>query len=82
MLAVHAFFHLLHLVQTHTTYDGLHGDVSFQSSQASVIALLGIVFAMEAPNRGMLFGIPSHRGLMKAGVYMIRRYHGYTFQYA
>ena len=64
---VHGFFHGLHLVQTHTTYDGLHGDVSFQSSQASVIALLGVVFAMEAPGRGMFLGIPSHRGLSKAG---------------
>ena len=27
LLAIHGFFHLLHLVQTHTTYDGLHGDV-------------------------------------------------------
>lgn len=82
MLAVHGFFHGLHLVQTHTTYDGLHGDVSFQSSQASVIALLGVVFAMEAPGRGMFLGIPSHRGLSKAGLYVARKYHGYFFNWA
>lgn len=81
-MAIHAFFHLLHLLQTHTTYDGLHGDVSFQSSQASVIALIGVVLAMEAPKRGMVLGIPSHRGLTKAGMYVVRKYHGYVFQYA
>ena len=42
LLLVHGVFHLLHLLQTHTTYDGLHGDVSFQSSQASVIILLAM----------------------------------------
>ena len=48
----------------------------------SVIALLGVVFALEAPKRGMFFGVPSHKGLTKAGVYVVRKYHGYTIQYA
>ena len=82
MLALHAGFHVLHLIQTHTSYDGLHGDVSFQASQVSVIALLGVVFALEAPTRGMFFGIPSHRGITKAGIFVVRKYHGYLFQYA
>ena len=82
MFLVHAVFHGLHLLQTHTTYDGLHGDVSFQSSQASVIVLLAVVYAFEAPVRGMFFGIPSHRGLARAGVFIIKKYHGYFFNYA
>lgn len=76
MLAVHGFFHALHLLQTHTTYDGLHGDVSFQSSQVSVIVLLGVIYAMEAPKRGMFFGVPSHKGLSEAGLYVLKKYHG------
>ena len=52
------------------------------SSQASVILLMICVLAFEAPSRGMWFGTPSHRGLSRAGVYLLKKYHGYFFQFA
>ena len=39
-------FHLLHLVQTHTTYDATAKDVIIQSSQASVIMMLVFVICL------------------------------------
>ena len=38
-----------------------------------VIILLAMVYAFEAPFRGMAFGIPSHRGLAKAGVFLLKK---------
>lgn len=34
-LAVNAVFHILHLVQSHWTYDGISQDVSLSSSQVT-----------------------------------------------
>ena len=35
-LAVNAVFHILHLVQSHWTYDGISQDVSLSSSQVNL----------------------------------------------
>ena len=46
MIGVTYLFHLLHLVQTHTTYDATAKDVVIQSSQASVIMMLVFVMCL------------------------------------
>jgi hypothetical protein len=92
-LAVHAVFHALHLVQTHTTYDGLAPDTPEASSQGSVIMLLVFVLAIEFRDRGMLLGWPSagtfgesaftrRVSLNVALLYLVRKYHGYGFLWA
>ena len=74
MIGVTYLFHLLHLVQTHTTYDATAKDVVIQSSQASVIMMLVFVMCLgksfkaskihkilEYKNRGMFCGWPNER---------------------
>lgn len=79
-LAANAFFVLLHLLQTHITYDGLAQDVSIWSSQASVVLLLVVVLLMENQRRGLLLG---HRySALYASGQFFRRYHGYLFSWA
>ena len=39
-------FHVVHLVQTHTTYDGLSQDLIVQSNQGSAIMMLIFVMAI------------------------------------
>lgn len=84
-------FHLIHLGQTHWTYDALAQDVSEASSQGSVIMLLVFVLMMEYRNRGMAFGWPSKDDTGKISnalrlplgpQELIRRYHGYAFSWA
>ncbi len=91
MLGLNVFFHLLHLVQTHTTYDPLAQDMTVSSAQASVIMLLIVVLLLEYNERGMLFGWPSSRDRGKISnklrlnmkpIYWIRKYHGYAFSWA
>lgn len=79
-LAANAFFVLLHLGQTHLTYDGLAQDVPVWSSQASVILLLVIVLAIENQRRGLAFG--RRAPLPAEGVRALRKYHGYVFSWA
>jgi len=77
---INAFFVLLHLGQTHLTYDGLAQDVPVWSSQGAVILLLVIVLVMENRRRGLFFG---HRAPMpREGVRALRKYHGYIFSWA
>jgi flagellar basal body-associated protein FliL len=57
---VNAFFYVLHLIQTHTTYDAIAQDVTEASSQGSVILLLVIVNLMEYKSRGLFLGWPAH----------------------
>lgn len=87
-LFVNMGFHLLHLVQTHWTYDATAQHVSEASSQSSVIMLLVFVLLMEYRDRGLFFGWPSihHKGkvskalrLQQGPTNMMRKYHGYAF---
>lgn len=77
LLAWNAGFHIMHLIQTHATYDGLAQDVSVSSSQFSVIYVLVLMMTYDARKRGTLFGLPLERCCPQSGVEMITRYHGY-----
>lgn len=79
-LVGNALFALLHLAQTHVTYDGLAQDVHVFSSLASVAILLIWVLLMETPRRGLFFGarVPLPEGLVP----FARRTHGYYFSWA
>ncbi len=79
-LAANAGFVLLHVLQTHLTYDGLAQDVSIWSSQGAVIVMLVWILLIENPRRGLVFGakLPMGAELKR----FIRRYHGYFFAWA
>lgn len=79
-LAIHAAFILIHVVQTHLTYDGLAQDVSIWSALGSVAILLIWVLLMENDRRGMAFGrrVPLPRDLVR----FARKNHGYYFSWA
>jgi hypothetical protein len=80
MLAVNGVFALLHLAQTHLTYDGLAQDVHIFSSFGAVALLLAWVLLMESPRRGLAFG---WKPRFPEGVSdFARRYHGYYFSWA
>ncbi len=90
MLGLNVFFHLLHLVQTHTTYDPLAHDMTVSSAQASIMLLPIVVLLLEYNERGMLLGWPSSRDRGKVSnklrlnmkpIYWIRKYHGYAFSW-
>lgn len=73
-------FILLHVLKTHTSYDGLALDVSEASSQISVILLLVFVLFMENESRGLWFtgSLPVAPTLSA----FARKYHGYFFNWA
>ncbi|XP_072041949.1 uncharacterized protein [Amphiura filiformis] len=84
-------FHVLHLAQTHITYDALAQDVSEASSQGSVIMMLVLVLLMEYRDRGLFFGWPTaqHKDKIsrklrfsQAPINLVRKYHGYAFSWA
>ena len=79
-LAANAGFVLLHLLQTHLTYDGLAQDVSIWSSQGAVIVMLVWILLIENSRRGLVFGakVPMGSELKR----FIRKYHGYFFAWA
>ena len=79
-LGANAGFVLLHVLQTHLTYDGLAQDVSIWSSQGAVIVMLVWILLIENSRRGLVFGakIPMGSELKR----FIRRYHGYFFAWA
>lgn len=79
-LALNAGFILLHVVQTHLTYDGLAQDVSIWSSQWSVIIMLVWILLMENNRRGLFFGRKVPLG-QAVGAFA-RKYHGYVFAWA
>ncbi|CAH1241666.1 Hypp6385 [Branchiostoma lanceolatum] len=91
-VAVHTFFHLLHLAQTHLTYDATAQDVSIFSSQGSVIVALLLMMVIEFQDRGVFFGWPSIgstdiiggtlRSSTCRSVTLIRKYHGYIIMWA
>ena len=89
-LLLNIFFHVMHLSQTHITYDALAQDVSESSSQGAVIMLLVLVLLMEYRDRGLAFGWPTaqHKDkfsrtvrLSQGPVNLIRKYHGYAFSW-
>lgn len=80
-LAVNALFALLHLLQTHLTYDGLAQDVHVFSSLGSVAVLLIWVLLIESPRRGLLFGWKP-QVLSGPIADFARRTHGYYFSWA
>lgn len=91
MVGVTYLFHLLHLVQTHITYDATAKDVAIQSSQASVIMMLVFVMCLEYKNRGMFLGWPNQYSddwlaqrikLSELPFHYVRKYHGYAFSWA
>jgi len=88
---LNVIFHLLHLLQTHITYDGLAQDVAITSSQCSVIMLLVLASLMHYTERGLFFGWPTIRHKDKISsklrlkpepIYVVRKYHGYAFAWA
>ncbi|XP_019613552.1 PREDICTED: uncharacterized protein LOC109461615 [Branchiostoma belcheri] len=91
-VAVHTFFHLMHLAQTHVTYDATAQDVTIGSSQGSVIVALLFVMIIEFRDRGVFFGWPNVKSTDKIGkamrswsresVSLIRKYHGYLIMWA
>ena len=91
MIGVTYLFHIVHLVQTHTTYDATAKDVAIQSSQASVIMMLVFVMCIEYKNRGMFCGWPNAESndwlaqrvkLSELPFHYVRKYHGYAFSWA
>ena len=88
---VNALFHLLHLLNTHTTYDGLAQDTSISTSQSSVVMALCLVIILEYKERGLFFGWPTTRDKGRISRFMrwdysasniVRRYHGYAIGWA
>jgi len=79
-LAGTAAFGVLHFFQTAIWYDGLAQNVSVFSSQASVILLLVVVLMIEAPRRGLFFGI-GRKNFIGVKPFLIK-YHGYYFSWA
>ncbi|XP_078586088.1 uncharacterized protein LOC144867955, partial [Branchiostoma floridae x Branchiostoma japonicum] len=83
---------MLHLAQTHLTYDATAQDVSIFSSQGSVIVALLLMMVIEFQDRGVLFGWPSVnstdymgrtlRSSTHRSVTLIRKYHGYIIMWA
>ncbi|XP_076810433.1 uncharacterized protein LOC143453151 [Clavelina lepadiformis] len=91
LLFVNAFFHLIHLVQTHWTYDATAQDVAISSSQGSVIMMLCFVLLMEYRDRGIVLMWPNPKSddrvakylrLSPGPVQLIRKYHGFAFSWA
>ncbi|XP_019613472.1 PREDICTED: uncharacterized protein LOC109461532 [Branchiostoma belcheri] len=91
-VAVHTFFHLMHLAQTHVTYDATAQDVSIFSSQGSVIVALLLMMVIEFRDRGVFFNWPSSTSTDNMGkalrssthrsVTLVRKYHGYVIMWA
>ncbi|XP_078483384.1 uncharacterized protein LOC113475452 [Ciona intestinalis] len=91
LLGVNAVFHILHLVQTHWTYDGTAQDVAISSSQASVIMMICFILLMEYRDRGFMLMWPNPSSDDKLAKYLrlhpgpiqlIRKYHGFIFSWA
>jgi hypothetical protein len=86
--ALNVLFHILHLLQSHLTYDALAQDVTIVSSQCSVIMILVLVLLMEYTERGIFFGWPMLKHTDKVStklrlnykpIHLVRKYHGYAF---
>jgi len=91
LVGVTWLFHILHLVQTHTTYDATAKDVVIQASQGSVIMMLVFILLIEYRDRGLVFGWPNQWSddavakklrLTPEPIEYVRKYHGYAFSWA
>ena len=90
--AVNLSAHLLHLIQTHLTYDATAQDVTESSSQGSVIMLIVMIMMIEYKHRGIFVGWPAAPDNDKTGkcswrlptrpMELVRKYHGYAFSWA
>ncbi len=80
-LALNGGFSILHLVQTHTMYDGLAQEVNVITPQIAVIIMLIWVLLMENKRRGLVFGKPAPF-LSKNLIQFARKYHGYYFSWS
>ena len=79
----------IHLILTHTIYDGLAKDVSIWSSQASVLYITFAIFIFRIPLRGLFFGITFNETLdekcfkkylnLKNLIFALKKYHSYLF---
>ena len=81
MVGMNMFFVVLHLLQTHTTYDGLAQDAQhILAALGPVTVMLIWVLLMENNRRGMFFGyaLPLSKDLVEFS----RKYHGYYFSWA
>ncbi len=87
-LVLNMFFNLMHLAQTHITYDALAQDVSEASAQSCFIVILVLILLMESRDRGLFFGWPSAQHTDKIShtvrfsqgpITLVRKYHGYAF---
>jgi len=90
-LVINAIFHILHLIQSHWTYDGISQDVSLSSSQSSVVLMISLIMLIEYRDRGIMFMWPNARStdrfakklrLNQKPINYIRKYHGYYFSWA
>ncbi|CAK8696309.1 unnamed protein product [Clavelina lepadiformis] len=91
LLLVNGLFHVLHLIQTHWTYDALAQDVAMSSSQGSVIMMLCFILLIEYRERGVVLMWPNpgsddrfakYLRLNPEPIHLIRKYHGYAFSWA
>ena len=80
MAGMNFLFIGLHLLSTHTTYDGLAQDTHIVSALGAVAIMLIWVLLMENNRRGLFFGysIPFPKDLIQFS----RKYHGYYFSWA
>lgn len=79
-LGINLLFIVLHIVQTHLTYDGLAQDVLEDTAFGSVAFMLMVVLILETPRRGLIFG--RKLGFKKQFIDIVRKYHGYLFSWA
>lgn len=80
-LAVHAGGAALHYAQSWRYYDGLALDLPEGTSLGSAAFLLMLIVALEAPRRGLFFGM-ARPALPPELTRFVRRYHGYIFSWA
>jgi hypothetical protein len=79
-LGANAFFVPVHFFQTHIWDDGFAQNVSFWSSQGSVIVPLVMVSLIENQRRRLFFG--KKAPIKKAITRFVCRCHGYVFAWA
>jgi len=91
LIITNCVMYCLHLLQTHTTYDGTAIDVIITSGLSSVSMMIAFVFILEFHDRGLVFGWPQKhhedalgwsqlfRKMTAQTSYIMRKYHGYCF---
>ena len=92
IFTVNVTAYFVHLVLTHTIYDGLASDVSIWSSQSSVLFLTFVIFIYRIPLRGLIFGITFNEWMdgkycrkvlnLKNLLFALKKYHAYMFIWA